>query len=77
MVPSVASEKIPATPLGIDPETLRLAAQRLNHNATPGPLAVTTYRALIGMSVACPVVLKGYIIMLLNPLKSNGYFMYH
>ena len=37
MVPSVASEKSPATPLGIDPETLRLAAQCLNHYATPGP----------------------------------------
>jgi hypothetical protein len=37
MVPSVASES-PATPLGIDPETLRLVAQCLNHYATPGPL---------------------------------------
>jgi hypothetical protein len=27
MVPSVASEKIPATPLGLDPKTLRLEAQ--------------------------------------------------
>jgi hypothetical protein len=34
MVPSVKS---PAIPLGIDPETLRLAAQCLNHYATPGP----------------------------------------
>jgi hypothetical protein len=24
--------------MGIDPETLRLVAQRLNHYATPGPL---------------------------------------
>ena len=30
-------KKFPATPLGIDPETLRLAAQCLNHYATPGP----------------------------------------
>jgi hypothetical protein len=37
MVPSVASEKSPANPLGIDPETLRLVAQCLNHYATPGP----------------------------------------
>ena len=37
MVPSAASEKFPATPPGIDPETLRLVAQRLNHYATPGP----------------------------------------
>jgi hypothetical protein len=32
MVPSVATEKIPTvTPLGIDPETVRLVAQCLNH----------------------------------------------
>jgi hypothetical protein len=37
MVPSVASEKAPATSPGIDPETLRLVAQYLNHYATPGP----------------------------------------
>jgi hypothetical protein len=36
MVQSVASEKTPATPLGIDAETLRLVAQCLNHYATPG-----------------------------------------
>jgi hypothetical protein len=28
--------KNPVTPLGIDPETVRLAAQRLNYYATPG-----------------------------------------
>jgi hypothetical protein len=38
MVPSVATEKIPSvTPPGIDPETVRLVAQCLNHYATPGP----------------------------------------
>ena len=38
LVPSVAREKkSPATPLGIDPETLRLVVQCLNHYATPGP----------------------------------------
>ena len=31
------SLKNPVTPLGIDPETVRLVAQRLNHYATPGP----------------------------------------
>ena len=36
MVPSVASgKKFPATPLGIDPETLRIIAQFRNHYATP------------------------------------------
>jgi hypothetical protein len=38
MVPSVVTEKIPSvTPPGIDPETVRLVAQCLNHYATPGP----------------------------------------
>ena len=40
MVPSGgATEKIPVTPPGIDPETVRLVAQCLNHYATPGPLS--------------------------------------
>jgi hypothetical protein len=33
-------KKSPVTPLGIDPETVRLVAQCLNHYATPGPLLV-------------------------------------
>jgi hypothetical protein len=38
MAPSVATEKFPnVTPPGIDPETVRLVAQCLNHYATPGP----------------------------------------
>jgi hypothetical protein len=38
MVPSVATEKIPSvTPPRIDPETVRLVAQCLNHYATPAP----------------------------------------
>jgi hypothetical protein len=32
------SLKNPVTPPGIDPGTVRLVAQRLNHYATPGPL---------------------------------------
>ena len=31
------SLKIPVIPPGIDPGTVRLVAQRLNHYATPGP----------------------------------------
>ena len=30
-------KKSPVTPLGMDPGTVRLVAQRLNHYATPGP----------------------------------------
>jgi hypothetical protein len=34
------SLKNPVTPPGIDPETVRLVAQRLNHYATPGPIII-------------------------------------
>ena len=36
------SLKNPVTPPGIDPGTVRLGAQRLNHYATPGPNLVAT-----------------------------------
>jgi hypothetical protein len=32
------SLKNPVTPPGIDPGTVQLVAQRLNHYATPGPV---------------------------------------
>jgi hypothetical protein len=35
------SLKNPVTPPGIDPGTVRLVAQRLNHYATPGPILTT------------------------------------
>jgi hypothetical protein len=35
------SLKNPVTPPGIDPGTVRLVAQRLNHYATPGPLTTS------------------------------------
>jgi hypothetical protein len=38
MVLSGATKKSPVTPPGIDPETVRLLAQCLNHYATPGPI---------------------------------------
>jgi hypothetical protein len=36
------SLKNPVTPPGIDPGTVRLIAQRLNHHATPGPTTYST-----------------------------------
>ena len=33
-------KKSPVTPRGIDPGTIRLVAQRLNHYATPGPCQI-------------------------------------
>jgi hypothetical protein len=41
MVSLVVTEKIPSvTPPGIDPETVQLVVQCLNHYATPGPICV-------------------------------------
>jgi hypothetical protein len=37
------SLKNPVTPPGIDPGTVRLVAQRLNHYATPGPKSRETF----------------------------------
>ena len=37
MVPSEPRKKFPTTPPGIDPRTVRLVAQYLNHYATQGP----------------------------------------
>jgi hypothetical protein len=42
------SLKNPVTPPGIDPGTVRLVAQRLNHYATPGP---SGYVILIAFSL--------------------------
>ena len=37
VLPGVPRKKFPVTPPGIDPGTSRLAAQCLNHYATPDP----------------------------------------
>jgi hypothetical protein len=39
------SLKNPVTPPGIDPGTVRLVAQRLNHYATTGPLLILSILA--------------------------------
>jgi hypothetical protein len=36
------SLKNPVTPTGIDPGTVRLVGQRLNHYANPGPSYIST-----------------------------------
>ena len=41
------SQKNPVTPPGIDPGTVRLLAQRLNHYATPGVLQRNFLNAFI------------------------------
>ena len=40
----VPRKKSPVTPPGIDPGTIRLVAQRLNHYATPGPTSLYNMR---------------------------------
>ena len=43
------TEKFKVTPLGIDPGTVRLVAQRLNHYATPGPSLMMSRSILLRM----------------------------
>jgi len=40
-------KKSPVTPLGIDPGTVRLVVQCLNHYATPGPLMDVVARVIV------------------------------
>ena len=39
-------KKFPVTPPGIDPETVRLVAQCINHYATPGPMQVNMLKKI-------------------------------
>jgi hypothetical protein len=43
------SLKKPMTPWGIDPGTVRLVAQRLNHYATAGPSQLGTCKEIIAV----------------------------
>ena len=45
-------------PPGIDPGTVRLVAQRLNHYATPGPTSVCLQPQLSSMQCACAILLS-------------------
>ena len=40
----IMSQKNPVTTTGIDPGTVRLVSQRLDHYATPGPQCVSRYK---------------------------------
>jgi len=66
MVLSVAMEKIPSDT--IDPETVRLVGQCLNHYATPGPCADVSLNEIhvTISSNTCNTILH------LNPLNSAG-----
>jgi hypothetical protein len=62
--------KIPVTPPGIDPGTVRLVAQRLNHYGNPGPnldcnIILESYypkcdEILKLCSTECNIILKSY-----------------
>jgi hypothetical protein len=76
VIPSVASEKkSPATPLGINHETLRLVAQSLNHYATPGPTSyinyviLNVYFVLAALDIA---VLRIYAACIMTSLEMAG-----
>ena len=47
------SVKNPVTPPGIDPGTVRLVAQRLNHYATPGPVLILLQLKILS-EIVCP-----------------------
>ena len=51
------SLKNPVTPPGIDPGTVRLVAQRLNHYATPGPYTAGSANVKVQKYVRCEVIL--------------------
>jgi hypothetical protein len=76
MVPSVASEKkSPAIPLGIDPETLRLVAQCLNHYATPGPNPWSIFLIFIFASFGSALIFKHCVLKDILALRLNtSYF---
>ena len=62
------SLKNPVTPPGIDPGTVRLVAQRLNHYATPGPIVRRGFAKSVRLC-------KGYALLDIvrrNDLKPNA-----
>jgi hypothetical protein len=58
-------KKSPVTPPGIDPGTVRLVAQRLNHYATPGPLV---QNRSIGNSLSSEICINRHILQWLQKI---------
>ena len=54
--------KNPVTPPGIDPGTVRLVAQRLNHYATPGPQCKSSMAIILLDSKTVSHIAPGEII---------------
>jgi len=74
------TEKIPVTPSGIDPGTVRLVAQCLNHYATPGTprpavhscicdrkLTITSQQFIADSNIALDVPLSSLNVVLFSP----------
>ena len=57
-------KKSPVTPPGIDPGTSQLAAQCLNHYATPGPLMLFYYEPIKDMQEKTNVVKSKFFILI-------------
>jgi hypothetical protein len=66
------SQKNPVTPPGIDPGTVRLVAQRLNHYATPG-IPLWTYFHKIWYLITFPKSVEE-VQFSIKSEKNNGYF---
>jgi hypothetical protein len=72
MVPSVATEKIPSvTPPGIDPGTIWLVAQCLNHYTTPSPYIIMYIN--IFKDVTCPMFCLHYVLEMMLQLKLSSF----
>ena len=56
-------KKSQVTPPGIDPETLRLVGQRLNHYATPGPIVVVVVVVVVVIVVVVEVVVAVVVVV--------------
>ena len=62
-------KKSQVTPPGIDPGTVRLVTQRLNHYATPGPNALHDLTLIKNMGV--PFVGRGSLVIFLTVVRNK------
>jgi hypothetical protein len=62
------SRKNPVTPPGIDPGTVQLVAQRLNHYATPGPKSILS-RWSVGMNFSSTHLITVKLIIITDTIN--------
>ena len=79
------SLKNPVTPPGIDPGTVRLVAQRLNHYATPGPPSLEVQYLFLALVASSNLNRWHYIFLLTEHIPyqilreviiRKGYFLF-